>query len=72
MATDTNLKVGRRDAAPDASAHTPGVRRGNAEKGPRNAPGHRSDGTSTARRSTGINPDARDPIDPQSPNLSPA
>ena len=34
--------------------------------------GHKEDGTSTARRSTGINPDSRDAILPEMPNLSPA
>jgi hypothetical protein len=35
-------------------------------------PGHQPDGTSSAERSTGINPGAREPIDPRMPNLSPA
>jgi hypothetical protein len=34
--------------------------------------GHKADGTSTAARSTGINPKAHEPIDPSMPNLSPA
>jgi hypothetical protein len=34
--------------------------------------GHKPDGTSTAERSTGIDPKAREPIDPRMPNLSPA
>jgi hypothetical protein len=33
--------------------------------------GHRPDGTSTAARSTGINPEHENPIDPRMPNLSP-
>jgi hypothetical protein len=35
-------------------------------------PGHLPDGKATAERSTGINADKRNPIDPNSPNLSPA
>jgi len=33
--------------------------------------GHLSDGRSTAERSTGVNPKARNPIDPRMPNLPP-
>jgi hypothetical protein len=33
--------------------------------------GHLPDGRSTAERSTGINPKARNPIDPRMPNISP-
>ena len=72
MATVRNIRVGRPDVSPSAPAHTPGVKEGNAEGRYARQPGHRADGTSTARRSTGINPDAEDPIDPRSPNLSPA
>lgn len=65
------IKLGRRDAKVDASAHTPGIRQGNAPGGYERQKGHKADGSSTAARSTGINPDARDPIDPRMPNLSP-
>ena len=34
--------------------------------------GHNPDGTSTQKRSTGVNAGAREPIDPRMPNLSPA
>lgn len=76
-----NLRVGKPDTTPDKPSHTKGVRQGNEpggfernggfyETGERGAgrPGARS----TAERSTGINPKARNPIDPNSPNLSPA
>jgi hypothetical protein len=33
--------------------------------------GHLDDGTSTAARSTGINPERRNPISADMPNLSP-
>ena len=71
-----NVRVGEPDVKPDASAHTAGVREGNKPGGlesggiyPRE---HGRGGTGTARRSTGINASARNPIDPRMPNLSPA
>lgn len=77
-----DIRVGKPDTTPDAPAHTPGVHEGNESGGiEHNDPGFyptgergagRPSAKSTARRSTGINPDARDPIDPNSPNLSPA
>lgn len=72
MATVPRLRVGRADVKPSAPAHTPGVHQGNAEGNYGRQPGHRPDGRSTARRSTGINAGSRNPIDPNSPNLSPA
>jgi hypothetical protein len=66
------IKSGRGQAAPDTPAHTPGIRQGNARGNYEREPGHRPDGRSTARRSTGINPRMHDPIDPRMPNLSPA
>lgn len=60
------------DVPPDLPAHTPGIKQGNAPGNYEKMPGHKPDGTSTAARSTGINPKARDPIDPSMPNLSPA
>lgn len=53
-------------------SHVPGVREGNSPGSYKAQDGHLEDGTSTARRSTGINARSRDPIDPSSPNLSPA
>jgi hypothetical protein len=76
-----DIKVGKPDTKVDASAHTPGVRQGNEPGGIENDPGFyytgergagRPSAKSTARRSTGINPKSRDPIDPNSPSLSPA
>jgi hypothetical protein len=66
-----NLKTGKPDVAPDAPAHTPGIRQGNSRGNYESMAGHNSDGTSTAERSTGINSAARNPIDPRMPNLSP-
>lgn len=66
-----NLKVGKPDTDPSKPSHTQGTRMGNEAGAYEKEPGHLPDGKSTARRSTGINPEARDPIDPRMPNLSP-
>jgi hypothetical protein len=53
------------------SSHTEGTNRGEEvvqRKGPE--PG-RQTGTRTARDSTSINPDAREPIDPRMPHMPP-
>ena len=76
-----DIRVGKPDTTPDAPAHTPGVSQGNEPGGIANDPGlyetgetgmGRPTAKSTARKSTGINPEARNPIDPNSPNLPPA
>lgn len=64
-------KLGPFEVTPDMAAHTPGINEGNAKGNYEKMPGHRPDGTSTAARSTGINPQACEPIDPSMPNLSP-
>jgi hypothetical protein len=56
---------------PDITAHTPGINQGNSKGNYEKQSGHRPDGRSTARRSTGISPDLMEPIDPSMPNLSP-
>jgi hypothetical protein len=66
-----NLRIGRADVRADLPAHTPGNRQGNEPGAYEEQPGHLPDGTSTAERSTSINPDKRNPIDPRMPNLSP-
>ncbi len=65
------IRVGCPDTKPDAPAHVKGVRSGNTPGNYEDSPGHLPDGRSTARRSTGINPEASDPILPEMPNLSP-
>lgn len=65
------IKVGTPDVAPDAPAHSAGVKQGNATGNYDRQPGHRPDGKSTARRSTGVNASAHEPILPIMPNLSP-
>jgi hypothetical protein len=58
--------------SPDLPSHVKGIRQGNAKGNYESMPGHKPDGTSTAQRSTGVNPGAMEPIDPRMPNLSPA
>ena len=65
------IKLGKRQVSPDLPSHTTGINQGNAKGNYAKMGGHRPDGTSTAQRSTGINPKAHDPIDPSMPNLSP-
>jgi hypothetical protein len=67
-----NIKLGKPDAWPDMPAHVPGIHQGNAKGSYEKMPGHNPDGTSTAARSTGINPEKHEPIAPGMPNLSPA
>lgn len=76
-----NLKVGTADTTHDAPSHTPGVAQGNETGGIEGDPGlyytgetgaGRPTAKSTARKSTSINPGARNPVDPSSPNLPPA
>jgi hypothetical protein len=59
---------------PDMPSHTPGTPKGEErviKEGPE--PGrHRTGPHRTARDSTGINADARAPIDPRMPQLPPA
>jgi hypothetical protein len=66
------LKVGKPDVSPDAPAHTPGIEQGNSKGSYESQTGHLPDGRSTAERSTGVNPESKNPIDPSMPNLSPA
>jgi hypothetical protein len=63
--------LGKHGPKPDISAHTPGIKQGNSKGNYDKQSGHRPDGRSSARRSTGINAEAMDPIDPSMPNLSP-
>jgi hypothetical protein len=66
-----NIRIGKADVSPDITAHTPGVTYGNARGNYEKQDGHRPDGRSSAKRSTGVNSDAMEPIDPSMPNLSP-
>ena len=75
-----DIRVGKPDTKPDVAAHTWGVQQGNEPGGIDKDPDlftageqgeRRPSATSTARKSTGINPEKRNPIDPNSPNLPP-
>jgi hypothetical protein len=75
-----DIRVGKPDTTQDSSAHTPGVGQGNAPGGTAADDGFEETGEvgagrpsmrSWARKSTSINPEKRNPIDPNSPNLPP-
>ena len=72
----SNIRVGKPDTEPDLTSHTKGVKEGNEPGNFESTPGLYWDakegiGKGTAQRSTGINPDSRNPIDPRMPNLPP-
>ena len=66
-----HVKTGKADVRHDDPAHVRGIHQGNEPGSYDKMAGHTADGRSTAARSTGINPKAREPIDPRMPNLSP-
>ena len=75
-----NVRVGQAQAEQSASAHVPGVKQGNAPAHGNRSGLERESGIhldpeggarATARRSTGINAKAHNPIDPRMPNLPP-
>jgi hypothetical protein len=69
---EIQLALKRSKAPPtDITAHVAGIRQGNEPGSYEKQPGHLPDGRATAHRSTGINADKRNPIDPRMPNLSP-
>jgi hypothetical protein len=64
------IRVGRPDVRPDTPRHVAGLHQGN--HGPRQSqPGHHEDGTSDARRSTGVHWKKHDAIMKTMPNISP-
>jgi hypothetical protein len=67
-----DVRTGKAQADPTASAHTAGIRSGNATGNYEKSVGHMGDGRRSARASTGVNAGAREPIDPRMPNLPPA
>jgi hypothetical protein len=75
METIGNVVVGKPHVKPEAPAHTRGVREGNVRKRVIFERGIKHTGPLTAhpsaRRSTGINARARQPIDPRMPVLTP-
>jgi hypothetical protein len=66
------MDEGKADVKPDAPAHVAGIKQGNSTGNYERQAGHNPDGTSTSKRSTGINAKNEEPIDPRMPNLSPA
>lgn len=67
-----DVSTGRKDTEIDAPAHVSGINQGNSRGNYEKQVGHLADGRRTARASTGVNPEAHEPIDPSMPNLSPA
>lgn len=69
------LRTGTPDVPADLPSHVRGVRMGNAvgntEEDPGLAPREPDGLVGTGARSTGINPEDREPIDPSMPRLSP-
>jgi hypothetical protein len=73
--TMSNILVGRADVSNAQLTHVKGVHEGNEPGGAKRERRVEMEGDAvraTARRSTSINPDRREPIDPRMPNLSPA
>jgi hypothetical protein len=66
-----NIKVGKADVKIDFPSHVKGVHEGNSRGSYKRSKGHNKDGTSTARRSTGVKPKRHDAILPIMPNISP-
>jgi hypothetical protein len=74
METIGNITVGNPIVRPSAPSHTRGVHEGNLAHR-RDEPGIQQvkyGAVADPRRSTGINPDAHNPIDPRMPVVTPA
>ncbi len=80
MSNSGNVKQGKPQTSPTSPSHVSGVSEGNTGSFDKD-PGHQSTGETesgrpmgkaTARRSTGVSPTSKNPIDPKSPNLPPA
>ncbi len=65
------IRTGKSDVDTDDLGHVKGVKQGNSKGNYESQAGHRADGRRTAEASTGVNPDAANPIDARMPNLSP-
>jgi hypothetical protein len=55
----------------DLPSHVKGIKQGNSRGNYERQAGWTPDGKQTAESATGINPKARQPIDPRMPNLPP-
>ena len=60
---------GKQNPSMDKPTHVRGTKQGNSIGNYEKQSGHLPDGRATAAKSTGINPKAREPIDPRRPNL---
>jgi hypothetical protein len=65
------IRIGKPDIDTQSLGHTPGVRQGNATGNYESMSGHLPDGRARAERSTGVNAEAENPIDPRMPNIPP-
>jgi hypothetical protein len=65
------IEVGKRKVKTNDARHVKGIKQGNSTGNYERQGGHLPDGRATAERSTGVNADARNPIDPRMPNLPP-
>lgn len=65
------IRTGKPDTTPDAPSHTKGVYEGNSVGAYEAQPGHHRDGTTDARRSTGVSPRTHDSTLPVMPSLPP-
>jgi hypothetical protein len=65
------IRTGNSDVDTSDLGHIKGVKQGNSTGNYEKQAGHRPDGRRTAEASTGVNPEAHNPIDPRMPNLSP-
>ncbi|HVB65947.1 MAG TPA: hypothetical protein VNE17_14550 [Nitrolancea sp.] len=72
MRVIANIRVGDARVRPDLPSHQGGILGGNNRGGKREDPGYLGNNKWSARRSTSINPENRQPIDPRSPSLPPA
>jgi hypothetical protein len=67
-----DVRTGKAQAKPADPTHVKGIKQGNSVGNYERQGGHLPDGRRTAESSTGVNPKARNPIDPRMPNLPPA
>ena len=75
MKAKRHLRLGDPDTDLTAPSHVAGVPEGNRPGGAKRSSGLRfTDGiaTATARRSTGVGAEDREPVDPNSPRLTPS
>jgi hypothetical protein len=63
--------MARQDTTPDSPSHTPGTPKGEELRSKKCDPGWEGN-TRTSRDATGVNAEARRPIDPRMPRMPPA